>query len=63
MTSHLPAVLKRLDDTVDQGLARLFELLRIDSVSTDPAFIPQCRKAADWCAQTLNAIGFTAGPQ
>ncbi len=60
MTSHLPAVLKRLDDTVDQGLARLFELLRIDSVSTDPAFIPQCRKAADWCAQTLNAIGFTA---
>ena len=35
MTSHLPAVLKRLDETVDDGLARLFELLRIDSVSTD----------------------------
>ena len=60
MTSQLPAVLERLDDTVDQGLARLFELLRIDSVSTDPAFKPQCRKAADWCAQTLNGIGFDA---
>lgn len=60
MTDHLPAVLKRLDDTVDQGLARLFELLRIDSVSTDPAYKPQCRKAAEWCAATLNGIGFTA---
>jgi len=60
MTSHLPAVLKRLDDSVDDGLSRLFELLRIDSISTDPAFKPQCRKAADWCAATLNGIGFTA---
>lgn len=60
MTDHLPAVLKRLDETVDEGLARLFELLRIDSVSTDPAFKPQCRKAADWCAAVLSEIGFEA---
>ena len=60
MSSQLPDVLKRLDETSDDGLARLFELLRIDSVSTDPAFKPQCRKAADWCAATLNDIGFTA---
>lgn len=60
MNPHLPAVLDRLDKNHEAGLARLFDLLRIDSVSTDPAFAPSCRKAAEWCAATLRDIGFEA---
>lgn len=60
MTPKLPAVLDRLDQNFDAGLDRLFELLRIDSVSTDPSFAPSCRQAAEWCAATLRDIGFEA---
>jgi acetylornithine deacetylase/succinyl-diaminopimelate desuccinylase-like protein len=58
--AHLPKVLKGLDASVDDGLERLFELLSIDSISTDPAFTKSCRRAADWCASTLNEIGLSA---
>ena len=44
--SHLPQVLTAVDRNHQAGLDRLFELLRIDSVSTDPAYIPRCRAAA-----------------
>jgi acetylornithine deacetylase/succinyl-diaminopimelate desuccinylase-like protein len=60
MKHHLSAVLERLDHNADAALERLFALLRIDSVSTDPAFKPSCRKAAEWCAAELRAIGFDA---
>ncbi len=60
MTDHLPQVLKTLDKSEAEGLERLFELLRIDSISTDPAYASRCKAAADWCAATLNDIGFTA---
>lgn len=60
MTDPLPQVLKRLDKTVDDGLERLFELLRIPSVSTDPDHRADCRDAAEWCAATLRDIGFEA---
>ncbi len=53
-------VLRELDASVDAGLERLFELLRIESVSTDPAYAKQCLAAANWCAQTLKEIGFSA---
>ena len=58
MSAHLPKVLKALDETRDQALERLFELIRIPSVSTDPAYKPQCRKAAEWCAGQLCGAWF-----
>ncbi len=58
MTNPLPAVLKALDSSRSDALDRLFELLRIDSISTDPAYAGSCRKAADWCAAQLRDIGF-----
>jgi acetylornithine deacetylase/succinyl-diaminopimelate desuccinylase-like protein len=61
--AHLPKVLKALDASADEGTARLFALLAIDSISTDPAYTKSCRKAADWCAATLTEIGFTARVQ
>ena len=56
----LNQVLKKLYATQDQALARLFELIRIPSVSTDPEYKQHCRKAADWCANELKDIGFDA---
>lgn len=60
MTNHVPKVLERLDRNFDAGLERLFELLRIQSISTDPAYKGNCREAADWCAKQLQDIGLEA---
>jgi acetylornithine deacetylase/succinyl-diaminopimelate desuccinylase-like protein len=56
----LNAVLARIDADLDQSLARLFELLRIPSISTDPAYAADCRRAADWLHEAIAAIGFEA---
>ncbi|XIA67537.1 dipeptidase [Bradyrhizobium sp. TZ2] len=60
MTDHLPAVLKALDSSRDAALKRLFEVLRIPSISTDPAYKESCRATAEWCVNTLREIGFDA---
>jgi len=54
----LDAVLDRIDRDLDQSLERLFTLLRIQSISTDPAYAAQCREAADFVAADLAGIGF-----
>jgi acetylornithine deacetylase/succinyl-diaminopimelate desuccinylase-like protein len=56
----LEAVLNRIDQDIDQSVARLFALLRIASVSTDPAYKDQCRAAAEHVAADLKSIGFEA---
>jgi len=56
--SSLDAVLDRIDQNLDQSLERLFALLRIPSISTDPAYGPQCRDAAAHLAADLGTIGF-----
>lgn len=60
MTDHVAKVLERLDRNFDAGLERLFELLRIESISADPAYTDSCRKAADWCAAQLTEAGIPA---
>ncbi|MFT4149645.1 MAG: M20/M25/M40 family metallo-hydrolase [Paracoccaceae bacterium] len=56
----LDAVLARIDADLPQAVDRLMELLRIPSISTDPAFKADCARAADWLAADLNALGFAA---
>jgi acetylornithine deacetylase/succinyl-diaminopimelate desuccinylase-like protein len=58
--STLDTVLNRIDQDIDRSLERLFALLRIASVSTDPAFKDQCRAAAEFVAADLKTIGFEA---
>jgi acetylornithine deacetylase/succinyl-diaminopimelate desuccinylase-like protein len=56
----LDAVLDHVDANLDASLERLFGLLRIRSISTDPAFAAECRSAAEWLATDLAAEGFDA---
>jgi acetylornithine deacetylase/succinyl-diaminopimelate desuccinylase-like protein len=58
--SQLSAVLERIDRDLDASLDRLFALLRIQSVSTDPAYKDHCRAAAEHVATDLKSIGFAA---
>ncbi len=56
----LNAVLDRIDADQPEALDRLFALLRLESVSTDPAYDEQVRAAADWLVADLKEIGFEA---
>ncbi|MEZ5797176.1 MAG: M20/M25/M40 family metallo-hydrolase [Paracoccaceae bacterium] len=57
---NLDATLARIDETLPQALERLMALLRIPSISTDPAYKPDCARAADWLVQDLTDLGFQA---
>lgn len=57
---QIEAVLDYADKSLDDNLERLFELIRIPSVSTDPAYAADCRRAAEWLVKDLGTIGFDA---
>ena len=54
----LDTVLAKIDGNLDLALARLFKLVEIPSVSTDPAHARDCGKAAEWLAAELTSLGF-----
>ncbi|MCL7465417.1 M20/M25/M40 family metallo-hydrolase [Phaeovulum sp. NW3] len=56
----LDAVLTRVDATLPEAVDRLMALLRIPSISTDPAYRADCARAADWLVDDLRALGFDA---
>ncbi len=58
--TDISAVLSRIDNQLPDALDRLFDLLRIQSISTDPAFKDECRKAGSWLVDQLNELGFEA---
>lgn len=60
MSATTDAVLAEADRQLDQALDRLFTLLRIPSISTDPAFAPEVARAADHVAADARSIGFSA---
>ncbi|MEW6451224.1 MAG: M20/M25/M40 family metallo-hydrolase [Pseudomonadota bacterium] len=55
---ELDAVLDRIDRDLDQSIERLFSFLKIQSISTDPAYNAQCQAAAEFVAADLKSIGF-----
>ena len=58
--SDLDRVLAHIDADLDRSLDRLFDYLRIKSISTDPAFKDDCRAAAEHLAGDLRTVGFAA---
>ncbi len=56
----LDRILNDIDRDLDTSLERLFAFLRIQSISTDPAYAAECRKAAEWLKGDLSAMGFEA---
>ena len=56
----LDAVLARIDADLPAATERLLDLLRIPSISTDPAFDADCDRAADWLVRDLQRLGIGA---
>ena len=53
----LDATLSRIDSEMEQNLNRLFDFLKIKSISTDPEFKKDCAEAADWLVADLKSFG------
>lgn len=53
-------VLANIDSNLEPAIARLFQLIEIPSISTDPAHAEECQRAAAWLADRLVALGFEA---
>ncbi|MGB2202164.1 MAG: M20/M25/M40 family metallo-hydrolase [Pseudooceanicola atlanticus] len=53
----LDTVLARIDADLPQATERLLNLLRIPSISTDPAYKENCQEAADWLVADLASLG------
>jgi acetylornithine deacetylase/succinyl-diaminopimelate desuccinylase-like protein len=58
--ADLNAVLTHIDADIDNSLERLFTLLRIKSISTDPAYAGECKAAAEHLAKDFTSLGFAA---
>ena len=56
----LDSVLARIDADLPTAIDRLMGLLRIQSISTDPAYKAECDAAADWLVADLRSLGVTA---
>jgi len=53
-------VLSNIDANLDAALERLFAVIRIKSISTDPAYAAECQANAEWHVADLKSIGFDA---
>ncbi len=56
----LEAVLAKIDTNLDAALARLFALLAIPTISTDPAYASEVERTAEWLVAELRGLGFEA---
>ncbi|HXT78958.1 MAG TPA: dipeptidase [Acetobacteraceae bacterium] len=54
------AVLRHADAALEQSRENLFALLRIPSISAQPAHKEDCARAAEWCRSQLASLGFRA---
>jgi acetylornithine deacetylase/succinyl-diaminopimelate desuccinylase-like protein len=53
-------VLAKVDADRTAALERLFALLRLETISTDPAYKGEVRKGAEWLVADLTTMGFEA---
>ena len=55
MPANLDAILAHVDAHLDESVERLRTLVAIKSISTDPAYTGEVKKAAEWLAADLKA--------
>ncbi|TVS05209.1 MAG: M20/M25/M40 family metallo-hydrolase [Rhodobacteraceae bacterium] len=60
MSTNITAVLDQIDTDLPESLERLKDLLRIPSISTDPAHAGDVDQAADWLVRELAGLGLAA---
>jgi acetylornithine deacetylase/succinyl-diaminopimelate desuccinylase-like protein len=53
-------VLAAAETGLDASVSRLFDLVGIPSISTDPAYKAECRRTGQWLVDELSALGFDA---
>ena len=58
--STIAAVLTHVDANLAASRAKLFDLLRIKSISAQPAHVADCVTAAEWWRDQLSGLGFEA---
>jgi len=58
--AQLQSVLDRINADFDNSRERLFALLRIKSISADPAYADDCKLAAEHLAKDIASLGFAA---
>ena len=58
--SELELALNYLDHNKDESLKRLFDILKIPSISTQEKYSKDCLNAANWFVEQLQDIGFDA---
>ena len=58
--ASLDQVLSKIDAEIDSSQERLFQWLKIPSISTDPAYKDHCRTAGQWLVDELKGIGVEA---
>src|SRR5688572_20301485 len=58
--AQLDAALAHVHSHLDESLERLKALIRIKSISTDPAYNDEVQRAADWLVDDLKSEGFEA---
>ena len=58
--SDIKPILNAADANLDTSLEKLFDLVRIPSISTDPKYNDDCQKTAQYLSDYLNELGFDA---
>lgn len=58
--TRIDSILDHVDAHLGESLERLYALLRLKSISTDPAFAADCAATADWLAAELEGLGISA---
>ena len=58
--SDLDKVLARIDVDLDQALDRLFQTVRMKSISIAPAYAAETRACGEWHSKDLEGNGFTS---
>jgi acetylornithine deacetylase/succinyl-diaminopimelate desuccinylase-like protein len=61
MSLNLAPILADADSNLDRNIERLFDFLRIPSISADPAHKADCIRAAQWVVAEFKSLGFEVG--